>query len=137
MRFKGLIVLLMIFMWPLEVKAEDLSVVDKGWLKQIAMAEAEGESVEGKAAVMKVVLNRVDDERFPDTITEVLFEKNQFSCINTGGRIWTVRPDEDCQKAIELIDDGWDKTKGALYFNSCNTTAGQYLFTIGNHKFYK
>jgi len=44
-------------------------------LAKIAMAEAESEDTEGKALVMLVVLNRVWDDEFPDTIEEVIFQK--------------------------------------------------------------
>lgn len=135
---RGMIVFsLLMLLAPCKVKAAELTVVDKGWLKLIAMAEAEGEGVEGKAAVMNVVLNRVEDERYPDTITEVLFEKNQFSTVNQGGRIWSATPDEECEQAVALISNGYDNTNGAIFFNSCNSAAGKYVCKIGNHKFYK
>lgn len=51
---------------------------DERMLAKIAMAEAEGESVEGKALVILVVLNRVWSDEFPDSIEEVIFQKNQF-----------------------------------------------------------
>lgn len=120
-----------------KVNAKELSVTDKGWLMLIAQAEAEGEGVEGKAAVMKVVLNRVESERYPDTITEVIFEKNQFSTALAGGRLYEAKPDDECHKAVELIEKGWDKTQGAIFFNSCDAEVGKYLFKLGNHKFYK
>lgn len=137
MKFKGLVTAMVFLLCAVPVKADELTIIDKGWLKLIAQAEAEGEGVEGKAAVMRVVLNRVDDERYPDTITEVLFEKGQFSTVNEGGRIWEAKPDEECEKAVALISNGWDKSEGAIFFNSCNDTPGRYLFTLGNHKFYK
>ena len=139
MRAKGLViaVLVLALMRPQTVQAYELSVIDKGWLMLIAQAEAEGEGVEGKAAVMKVVLNRVEDERYPDTIPEVIFDKKQFSTASKGGRIFEVKPDEECYAAVELIEAGWDKTQGAIFFNSCNAVSGKYLFTLGNHKFYK
>lgn len=48
-------------------------------LALLAMAEAEGESEEGQRLVIDVVLNRVDDPHFPDTIYEVVYQENQFS----------------------------------------------------------
>lgn len=70
-------------------------------LAKLAMAEAEGESTEGKAMVIMVVLNRVWAEGFPDTIEEVILQYNkktgvyQFSPVEPGGRWWRVEPDED------------------------------------------
>ena len=57
------------------------------------MAEAESEDTEGKALVMLVVLNRVWDDEFPDTIEEVIFQKGQFSPISN--EALCKAPDED------------------------------------------
>lgn len=115
-------------------------------LAKIAMAEAEGESTEGKALVMLVVLNRVLDDNFPDTIGEVIFQHNgddyQFSPVGSG-RIYENEPNEDCWAALDLIYSGWDESQGALYFESskCDNTWHsrnlEFLFEEGGHKFYK
>ena len=47
----------------------------------LTMAEAEGESEEGKRLVIDSVLNRVDHKRFPDTVTEVVYQKSQYSAM--------------------------------------------------------
>lgn len=68
------------------VETEEPLIASMDWDKddsyllcKIAMAEAESEGVKGKALVMLVVLNRVWSNEFPDTIEEVIFQKNQFS----------------------------------------------------------
>lgn len=43
------------------------------------MAEAEGECEYGQRLVIDVILNRVDDPHFPDTICDVIYQKNQFA----------------------------------------------------------
>lgn len=116
--------------------------VDKYILMKIAMAEAEGEGVEGKALVMLVVLNRVEHSNFPHSIRKVVFQKRQFSPISNG-RYDKVEPDSDCLKAYNKVKNGWDESRGALYFTSekGNETWHhrnlEYLFTYGNHRFYK
>ena len=92
------------------VKNEQSKIGSMDWdsddaykLAKIAMAEAESEDTEGKALVMLVVLNRVWDDEFPDTIEEVIFQKGQFSPIGNG-RYDEVEPDEDCYRALQLID---------------------------------
>lgn len=45
----------------------------------LTMAEAEGESELGQRLVIDTVLNRVDDPHFPNTISEVVWQRNQFS----------------------------------------------------------
>ena len=52
-------------------------------LARIMQAE-DGSSQEGMIAVGYVVLHRVNDPRYPDTIHDVIFEKNQFSPVNNG-----------------------------------------------------
>lgn len=119
-------------------------------LAKMAMAEAEGESIEGKAMVIKVVLNRVNTKEFPDSIEKVVFQHSekkdvyQFSSVRPGGRWWRVEPDEECYKALELIEEGWDESDGALYFeaeangeDTWHSRNLEYIKTVGNHKFYK
>lgn len=124
------------------VKSRDFDAADSEMLLKIAMAEAEGESVEGKALVMMVVLNRVWSESFPDTVQEVIFQPRQFSVMVDGGRYWTTEPDAGCYEALELVMQGWDESEGALYFESCEGSSWhsdnlEYLFQVGNHKFYR
>ena len=124
------------------MQSRDFDAADSEMLLKIAMAEAEGESVEGKALVMMVVLNRVWSEGFPDTVQEVIFQPRQFSVIADGGRYWTTEPDAGCYEALELVMQGWDESEGALYFESCEGSSWhsdnlEYLFQVGNHKFYR
>lgn len=86
-------------------------------LAKLAMAEAEGEDTEGKALVILVVLNRVLDDDFPDTVKEVVMQENQFSPVENG-RYDRAEPDDDCQDALALVAGGWDESEGALYFES-------------------
>ena len=111
-------------------------------LAKIAMAEAETEDTKGKALVMLVVLNRVMDDEFPDSIEGVIFQKGQFSPISNG-RYNEVEPDEDCYKALNLIQvKGWNKSRRATYFESKSASTWhsenlKFLFKHGNHYFYK
>lgn len=124
------------------IQSMDFDDNDAYLLKKIAMAEAESEDTEGKALVMLVVLNRVWDERFPDTIQSVINEKGAFTPVSNG-RFDSVEPDADCQRALEMITtDHWDESDGALYFER---TEGQStwhsrnltkLFEHGAHTFY-
>ena len=129
----------------------DLDEEETYMLAKLAMAEAEGESIEGKAMVIMVVLNRVNTEGFPDSIQEVIFESNektgvyQFSPVEIGGRWWRVEPNEECWKALELVmSEGWDESEGSLYFEATSNGEGtwhsknlEYTKTVGKHNFYK
>ena len=89
----------------------DLDAEETYLLAKIAMAEAEGEDTEGKALVIMVVLNRVWSNRFPNSVEEVIMQKNQFSVTQEGGRWWKVEPNEDCYKALDMIvAEQWDES---------------------------
>lgn len=134
---------------PAEETGSESLIASRDWdaeesymLMKIAMAEAEGESVEGKALVMLVVLNRVWSDGFPDTIEEVIFEPGQFSPVREGGRYFTTEPNDECHEALEMVMKGWDESHGALYFESCENSSWhsenlEFLFQVGNHKFYR
>ncbi len=119
-----------------------LSKDDSYLLCKIAMAEAEGEGVKGKALVMQVVLNRVQSAEFPDTVQEVIYQKNQFSPVRNG-RFDAVEPDAECYEALRLIREGhWNESQNALYFESKSASKWhrdhlEFLFRYGNHYFYK
>lgn len=118
-------------------------------LLRIVEAEAGGEDLEGKLLVANVVLNRVEDEQFPDTVKEVVFQKengvSQFSPVGNG-RYYRVEISRETKEAVEKALTGEDISQGALYFaarkyadkdrmkwfddNLC------YLFKHGGHEFY-
>jgi N-acetylmuramoyl-L-alanine amidase len=131
------------------VETEEPLIASMDWGKddsyllcKIAMAEAESEGVKGKALVMLVVLNRVWSNEFPDTIEEVIFQKNQFSPV-ANGRYDAVEPDEECYEALKLIQvDHWNESQDALYFESKSDSKWhsenlEFLFKYGKHYFYK
>ena len=129
--------------WYTEGDGIDLNDSDAYLLMKIAMAEAEGEDTIGKALVIRTVLNRVESENayFPDTVSEVIFQKGAFTPIRNG-RFEKVEPNEDCYEALELIKEGWDESHGALYFERSTTKETWHsrnlekLFIHGNHTFY-
>lgn len=110
-------------------------------LAKIAMAEAEGEDVQGKALVILVVLNRVKSDEFPDSIRDVIFQEGQFTPV-VNGRLDRVEPDKECYEALELVQmNQWDESQGALYFESEGKSSWhgnnlRFLFQHGNHYFY-
>ena len=98
---------------------KDWSENESYLLAKIAMAEAEGCSTQTKTLVIMCVLNRVESDKFPNTIDEVIFQKNQFSPISNG-RWDKVEPNEDCYEAVKaVIEAKYDYSDGALYFESC------------------
>lgn len=122
------------------IKGFEITYDEAQMLMKIAMAEAEGDGTVGKAMVMAVVLNRVNDDRFPDSIEEVIFQEHQFSPISDG-RYYDAEPDVECHLALAEIERGEYDKVDALYFENADASWQQeqceYLGTIGHHRFYK
>lgn len=76
-------------------------------LAHVIMGEAEGGSWKLKKYVGSVVLNRMNDSRFPDTITDVIFDEGQYSCT------WDGRFD------LEPNTDSWMAAQWLLRNGSC------------------
>ncbi|MDE7254109.1 MAG: cell wall hydrolase [Acetatifactor sp.] len=125
--------------------SEDLDI-----LSRIVEAEAGNQDVEGRLLVANVVLNRVDSEKFPNSVKDVVFQEEkgvcQFSPVSNG-RIWEVQVSEETDEAVERALEGEDISDGALYFVArkyaddgkvnwfdSNLT---YLFEYGGHEFFK
>ena len=112
---------------------------DLYWLSRIIYAEAGNQPFAGRVAVGTVILNRVANETFPNTIQEVIFAPKQFSPVSNG-MIYR-DPDFDSTVAAMLCLDGVKEAGDSLYFNTSrrNSWANKtktYVATIGDHKFY-
>ena len=57
--------------WNIQLTEEEIDLLAK-----IVWVESRGESVEGQKAVVEVILNRIASEKFPNTLYEVLSQKN-------------------------------------------------------------
>lgn len=82
---------------------EEIRFGEMELIAQLVMAEAGNQDLTGKRYVVDVVLNRVDSDDFPDTVEEVIFQKNQFSVIENGAFDEASRTiTEECYEAVEL-----------------------------------
>lgn len=109
------------------------------WLSRIINAESGNQPLEGKIAVGNVVINRVRSQKFPNSIYDVLFQKNQFSPAASGS-IYK-NPSAESVRAAKLVIEGATVVPTALFFNraGASTYASRnytYVTTIGAHAFY-
>lgn len=100
------------------------SQADVDLLARLINSEAGGEPYNAKVAVGAVVLNRVKDPRFPNTISGVIYEKNgayyQFTPV-LNGTINKPAPQDSINAAYDALK-GEDPTKGAVYYFDDSTT---------------
>ena len=98
------------------------------------MAEAEGECEYGQRLVIDVILNRVDDPHFPDTICDVIYQKNQFAGMY-GDRITRCYvKDELVQLVREELENRTDYD--VVFFRTGHYHSyGVPMFQVGAHYF--
>lgn len=110
-------------------------------ISQVVYGEARGEPYEGQVAVAAVLLNRVADSRFPNTVAGVVYESGAFTCV-ADGQI-NLTPDNTAKKAAQDAINGWDPTHGCVYYFNPNTATSSWIWsrpqmlTIGKHIFCK
>ena len=108
--------------------------------------EAGNQEIKGKIAVAYVTLNRTKNKKFPKSICNVVYQRNQFS--------WTIYPHK--LEKITKKDRRWkescriaksfrmyqDPSKGSIFFHTKQFTPywackRKKTVVIGNHIFYK
>lgn len=108
-------------------------------LAKCVYAEARGEPYTGKVAVAAVILNRVENPNFPNTIYGVIYQPWAFTAV-ADGQI-NLEPDSSAYSAAQDALNGWDPTYGSLYYYNPATATSKWIFsrqtvvTIGKHVF--
>lgn len=108
-------------------------------LGRLIHGEARGEPYIGKVAVAAVVLNRVKNSNFPNTITSVIYQPGAFDAV-ADGQIW-LTPGEDSLRAARDAMNGWDPTGGCIYYYNPATATNAWIWSrtiqlkIGKHNF--
>lgn len=127
----------------------NLSGEDYEALLRIVQAEAGSEDEKGKMLVAGVVLNRVENSRFPGTVREVVMQHSdgvyQFSPV-ANGTYYSVKVSEETKAAVDKVLSGENESGGALYFASRRYAdsgkmkwfdqALTHLYDYGGHEFF-
>ena len=112
---------------------------DRYLLAKVIYAEARGESYTGQVAIAAVVLNRVEDSRFPNTIAGVIYQPWAFTAVNDGQI--NLEPNQTAYQAADDALNGWDPTYGCVYYYNPQTATSKWIWTtkkvtqIGKHVF--
>ena len=121
------------------VLPKTLTSQEKDLMARLVHAEAKGEPYKGKVAVAVVVLNRVDSDKFPNTVTKVINAKGQFSPVANGSikKPASAESKKAVNEAIVLQHKG---TKATFFYNPDKTNdkwikSLPVLAKIGNHTF--
>lgn len=135
-------------------------IVDKGTINNVSLAkttstsdiqlmaraingEARGEPYEGQVAVGAVILNRVKDSRFPNSISGVIYQPGAFTAVSDGQINAAISEGSTVYKAAQDAMNGWDPTGGCVYYFNPSTATNKWIWsrplikTIGKHRFCK
>jgi len=110
-------------------------------LAHLVHGEARGEPYIGQVAVAAVVLNRVKDSRFPNTIAGVIYQPGAFDAVSDGQI--NLEPIAQSYKAARDAMNGWDPTYGCIYYYNPSTATSKWIWSrpimlsIGKHNFAK
>ena len=114
---------------------------DLNLLSRLVYGEARGEPYTGQVAVAAVVLNRVRNSSFPNTVSGVIYQKGAFDVV-ADGQI-NLTPNDTARKAAQDALNGWDTSNGAIYYFNPSTATNKWIWsrpmtvTIGKHRFCK
>ncbi len=125
-----------------ENEAKPYSEEDYRLLAKLVQVEVGYESYEAHLAVANVVLNRVADSRFPDTIRDVIYSGKQFPPAHNG-LLDKSKPNATVLRATKDALNGKNNVKDAVYFYDPRVTKGSFwsdlttIATIGSHRYAK
>lgn len=117
-------------------------------MEYIIQQEVRGATIKHKRIIAQVIINRVKSDKFPNTITDVILQKGQFSSV---GNYYnhTYEPDDDTKQAVKevLNNECEDLSNGALFFYSPRWASKKsanyfensltFLFELEGHRFFK
>lgn len=106
--------------------------------------EARGEPLNGIVAVAQTTINRTKAKNFPDTICEVVYQKNQFSWTKSKQKKISTKDYQKMYTISVAVMNGEisnNKFKRTLYFHNTQVVPNwSYKFKrvaqVGNHVFY-
>lgn len=110
-------------------------------LMKLAYAEGATEGVQGQYLIMRVVMNRVASDEYPNTIKEVIEQPHQFETWSNG-EYQKAEPNVDSHLALAKLESNKDEDAEIIGFETVSN--GEVLtkwfdmaYTYQNHNFYK
>lgn len=123
--------------------AASSNVSDVQLIARAVNGEARGEPYEGQVAVGAIILNRVKDSRFPNTIAGVIYQPGAFTAVSDGQINVSISQGSTVYKAAQDAINGWDPTGGCIYYFNPATATNKWIWSrplvkiIGKHRFCK
>lgn len=104
-------------------------------LAHVICGEAQSYSDEEQRYVGSVVLNRVNSDRYPNTIKGVVFQKNQYTCTRDGN-YYRTPTESNWANAKYLLENGSVLPGNVVYQSGGRQGKGVYLKTAKHYYCY-
>ncbi|MBL4954490.1 cell wall hydrolase [Neobacillus sp. OS1-32] len=129
----------------LVIPNSSVTAAEKDLMARLVHAEAKGEPYAGKVAVATVILNRVASPDFPNTISGVIYDKENGHYAFTPVMNGAIKQPADAasKKAVNEALAFRGQGSGSLFFYNPKTAVSKWVATrqvtvkIGNHVFAK
>lgn len=76
-----------------------------------------------------VILNRVKNSQFPNTIAGVIYEKGAFTAVADGQINVPIKEGSTVLKAAQDAMNGWDPTNGCIYYFNPDTATNKWIWS--------
>lgn len=119
--------------------AGGLSSHDIKLMAMLVYGEARGEPLAGQVGVADVILHRLKDPKYPNTVAGVIYQPGAFSAASNGQMDQV--PNAEAYKAVHDAISGDDPVGPALYYFNPAKTSNAYMWSrpqvtkIGHHIF--
>ncbi|HEX2926526.1 MAG TPA: spore cortex-lytic enzyme [Ruminiclostridium sp.] len=121
--------------------ASGSNISNEQLLARTINGEARGEPFEGQVAVAAVILNRVNNGKFPKTLAGVIYQPGAFEAVTNGQIYVPISSKSTVVKAARDAISGWDPTDGCLYYWNPATAKSKWIWSrkvkykVGKHWF--
>lgn len=105
-------------------------------LARLVNAEAGDVSKETQIAVASVILNRVNSEKFPDTISEVIYQSGQYTTVS-GSKFNETPNESSMESAAYVYQNGSQIPENVLYQSLTPLGGGVWKQLDGNYFCYE
>lgn len=103
---------------------EEIRLGHMEMMAQLVQAEGGNQSFDVKCRIVDVLLNRLESDKFPNTVEGVIFQSGQFSVTTNGAwekAAWNMQESDFAAVAYEIEVH---ENKDYLYFNNCSKVEG-------------
>lgn len=132
--FLGALILILILLAIRVHAAEPQKYTELELMERVVEAEAGNQGMVGKRLVAAVIYNRVESEKFPNTVYDVLVSPHQFSTV-WNGAVDRIEVSGETKLAVML--EVTNRTDNEILYFNCGECSGKFAYKYKGHNFGK